>query len=1224
MNVEEVSEKAHGHVMDSGEDQIITWTAEVPASKSGADGMVASEQNETEKNGSGAMDVDDEAPANGENPRPTDEIPNVEFDNAPSDKKDVRQPNGSAGAKGAEGSASETRPEAKFKRECPDDVQTPPVSMPDVSTASEPPASHRKRAEPSSPVVSGSDSRLNAKRPRTSGSGSQDRQPGRGGPHQLRWDEILADVDKTDRNDSPTIRSLINRSIAAASASHPDVVRNLNHAKELYVTDKEAAVKMLDETRDAHSLLILADGNEEGQNAGGEDGDGQASSGNHRSVTPVEDIAAGLRSSSEQSVASEDKTWQAIIKQMTDQANVSEATFSQSMRSALAALRLGKGGTDEQVAGAMETLLGHSASLETRVQVAKQLVAKHSTSRALPGTSYGQAVGGAGSREPVLMKSGVDAADFEMRILFMGWKKEIGIESIQGKSTVVTHYVNPVTKQRYGSLDEVRSVLAEGTQPELAGKAFAEQHSTRVGTSVSNPLFSSFSAAGAAPNSLGLAARLANSHQDAGVKVSMRSPAGLTANHASSPPILPCLPPRPSFPNRAEPQIIGPSVRLVGQGGQLLQVVNQNQGQNHGVGNRVQTGGMGLTHGAQLRTQGTYVLHQTNNRGGGRLGVDSEGQQVVMIPNQRIISLADQSAIRAIAQRSVDAPSQQQNVGRIPQNNGPVVFRSKSRSSQSHPQQAGILNRADVGQAVNDALKMPAQVARLQQSPQPMVMKGGGRERLLMVSPSSYLGGNVQQRAQVQQPQQHHMQGARASLTSNALAGTQIIQTRKDQLIVLPQASSPLQGGMGLSVRSPQTGGLQVHSNPYGMNLVMAQGSGQNSKGVLLNSQGQQQQGQRINSTVNERRHQAVLAPTTTGGTRVILPQGRGGSGIGAVFSRGQILRHLGGDRQVIDLTDNAQSAGGAMDGVDHARRLESGLRGVSGNSASSVAQIQKILRSQTSADRHQLIQDALLGTSPEPPSTSASQMANVCFQGGSDEGGVSVQGNSGQQQVVLPLGDNNADLSKLLSGSKVMLNGIPVLIQLPQGEKEAVEEQPEVAMEPQQQSVVPDEVMGGESGLPTQETQENSPQTVHDNSGSGVVEWKCILRSKPTPQRPDQELFTVVGWVRPDLLEKLPETMTVAEFEDRAQLDCWPTEEAIDLTLDEETSERGRHALRRLSEMRLAAIVHLANFDFIFVPHPHQGDVALMGLIKAPKHDQPEQDDEEGCEEGRNNIHEI
>lgn len=100
---------------------------------------------------------------------------------------------------------------------------------------------------------------------------------------------------------------LIDASLAAA-ASNPDVVRNLSQARALYATDKDAALKLLDETKNAQSLLILANRSDESQGVGGAVGN-QVSSGNHRSVTPVEDIAAGVRSSSEQSVASEEKSW---------------------------------------------------------------------------------------------------------------------------------------------------------------------------------------------------------------------------------------------------------------------------------------------------------------------------------------------------------------------------------------------------------------------------------------------------------------------------------------------------------------------------------------------------------------------------------------------------------------------------------------------------------------------------------------------------------------------------------------------------------------------------------------------------------------------------------------------------------------------------------------------------------------------------------------------------
>jgi len=205
----------------------------------------------------------------------------------------------------------------------------------------------------------------------------------------------------------------------------------------------------------------------------------------------------------------------------------------------------------------------------------------------------------------------------------------------------------------------------------------------------------------------------------------------------------------------------------------------------------------------------------------------------------------------------------------------------------------------------------------------------------------------------------------------------------------------------------------------------------------------------------------------------------------------------------------------------------------------------------------------------------------------------------SHEHPVLVPLTENPSNVPQLMTGSSpknakileaLRANGakIPLVLQLPGHTR----------CSPKPQETTPSRQSGqtqASSGL-------TSPQAVSSDVQQQWVKWNCTLSSKPTPQRNIQELFTVVGRVPPKLYKKLPDTMTVAEFENPKELDCWPSEDSIDLQLDDGTSDRGRHALKKLSEMKLAAVVHLSEFDFIFVPHPHHGDIALLGLINPPK----------------------
>lgn len=81
------------------------------------------------------------------------------------------------------------------------------------------------------------------------------------------------------------------------------------------------------------------------------------------------------------------------------------------------------------------------------------------------------------------------------------------------------------------------------------------------------------------------------------------------------------------------------------------------------------------------------------------------------------------------------------------------VFRGDGRlHAQGQPQQASYVSHTELGQSLNDSLHKDTQPVRLQQAPQPVVIKQGGREHVVLLSPSSYGGRSSQQhRIQVKQ-----------------------------------------------------------------------------------------------------------------------------------------------------------------------------------------------------------------------------------------------------------------------------------------------------------------------------------------------------------------------------------------------------------------------------------------------------------------------------------------
>lgn len=122
-----------------------------------------------------------------------------------------------------------------------------------------------------------------------------------------RWDELLSDIDTLRKVDPATFFTIMDATLSAA-APYPDVVRNLSQALVLYSTDKEASLKLLDETKSAQSLLFMANGSDDSRNIA-KGTNRQIPGENHRKRTPGEGVADRVRSSSEQSVVSEEKSW---------------------------------------------------------------------------------------------------------------------------------------------------------------------------------------------------------------------------------------------------------------------------------------------------------------------------------------------------------------------------------------------------------------------------------------------------------------------------------------------------------------------------------------------------------------------------------------------------------------------------------------------------------------------------------------------------------------------------------------------------------------------------------------------------------------------------------------------------------------------------------------------------------------------------------------------------
>lgn len=75
---------------------------------------------------------------------------------------------------------------------------------------------------------------------------------------------------------------------------------------------------------------------------------------------------------------------------------------------------------------------------------------------------------------------------------------------------------------------------------------------------------------------------------------------------------------------------------------------------------------------------------------------------------------------------------------------------------------------------------------------------------------------------------------------------------------------------------------------------------------------------------------------------------------------------------------------------------------------------------------------------------------------------------------------------------------------------------------------------------------------------------------------------------------------------------------------LDEEKSERGKHALKRLADMCLAAVVHLPDFNFVFVPLTQNSESSLLGLIKPSKVKDSDAENIQDPDEAMNEVQEV
>lgn len=85
----------------------------------------------------------------------------------------------------------------------------------------------------------------------------------------------------------------------------------------------------------------------------------------------------------------------------------------------------------------------------------------------------------------MLLKSGVDGlGEFELRLLLKGWKKEISLESENGKHFIVAHYVNPQSNKSFSNLDEVKALFAERSNPTVGGESTESAQADRVSSQV--------------------------------------------------------------------------------------------------------------------------------------------------------------------------------------------------------------------------------------------------------------------------------------------------------------------------------------------------------------------------------------------------------------------------------------------------------------------------------------------------------------------------------------------------------------------------------------------------------------------------------------------------------------------------------------------------------------------------------------------------------------------
>lgn len=125
----------------------------------------------------------------------------------------------------------------------------------------------------------------------------------------LKWHEIIGQLEQVDPEDTSTIKQILDFSIAAAKhdpeAQCRKVAPELRKARDLFYTDREAALKLLDDTAKAQTLLMLMGASDLPSIAAGGNSSCPIAASSRSHPTSGSDN----QSASELTVASVEKTW---------------------------------------------------------------------------------------------------------------------------------------------------------------------------------------------------------------------------------------------------------------------------------------------------------------------------------------------------------------------------------------------------------------------------------------------------------------------------------------------------------------------------------------------------------------------------------------------------------------------------------------------------------------------------------------------------------------------------------------------------------------------------------------------------------------------------------------------------------------------------------------------------------------------------------------------------